>query len=306
MNNIDFDSLFPEKAKILMVDDTPANLDILRETLGPEGYNIYAAPRGDIAIRIAEQAIPDLILLDVMMPGMDGYETCTKLKESDVTEDIPVIFISAKNDAVDVVKGFEAGGVDYIFKPFKQAEVIARVKTHIRLRQAILKLAAMANNDPLTGLNNRRYLFDQLEKEIARSQRNDSPFAVVMADIDFFKQVNDNYGHDFGDLVLVEFSQLIIEEKRLQDIATRWGGEEFLLILPDTELDGAVQFAEKIRGKLEEKVFEREGKNVEVTASFGVALFEKEGDFEQTVRNADQNLYKAKDSGRNQVQPLIP
>jgi CheY-like chemotaxis protein len=121
MKNIDFDALFPEKAKVLMVDDTPANLDILRETLGPEGYNIYAAPRGDIAIRIAEQAIPDLILLDVMMPGMDGYETCEKLKESDVTQDIPVIFISAKNDAHDVVKGFEVGGVDYIFKPFKQA-----------------------------------------------------------------------------------------------------------------------------------------------------------------------------------------
>ncbi len=305
MNAIDFDALFPEKAKVLMVDDTPANLDILRETLGPEGYNIYAAPRGEIAIRIAEQAIPDLILLDVMMPGMDGYETCAKLKDSDLTRDIPVIFISAKNDAHDVVKGFEVGGIDYIFKPFKQAEVVARVKTHIRLRQAILKLAAMANNDPLTGLYNRRYLFDQLEKEIARSQRNNSPFTVVMADIDFFKKVNDNYGHDFGDLVLVEFSQLIMKEKRLQDIATRWGGEEFLLILPDTELEGAVQFAEKIRGKLEEKVFESGGKKVDVTASFGAALYEKEGGFEQTLREADQNLYKAKESGRNQVQPII-
>jgi diguanylate cyclase (GGDEF)-like protein len=117
--------------------------------------------------------------------------------------------------------------------------------------------------------------------------------------------VNDNHGHDFGDLVLVEFSQLIIEEKRLQDIATRWGGEEFLLILRDTELDGAIQLTEKVRGKLERKVFERKGKKVAVTASFGVALFEKESDFEQTVREADQNLYKAKDSGRNQVQPLI-
>jgi diguanylate cyclase (GGDEF)-like protein len=302
--------------KILIVDDTPENIDVLRQTLAPEGYKISVAPSGEKALQVAPRFVPDLILLDIMMPGINGLETCARIKNNPLLKDIPVIFISAKSEIEDIVEGFNYGGVDYISKPFRQEEVFARVKTHLKLKNlakekeqlieelntANEKLKDLASKDPLTGLLNRRSMDGYMEDEKARFMRNTKEFSFIIMDIDHFKKINDSLGHEAGDYVLVQIAKFLNKSIRRQDKLCRWGGEEFLLLLPETNLQGATELAEKLRHGLGLENFVYEKKKIPITMSFGVSVFDnKNRDLKVCIKNADDCLYQAKKDGRDRV-----
>ncbi|MBC8283556.1 MAG: diguanylate cyclase [Nitrospinae bacterium] len=295
--------------EVLIVDDTPANIDILARFLKQHGLNISIAPNGEIALKIIEKNKPDLILLDVMMPGIDGYQLCEKLKSNDQTKTIPIIFITAKSEVEDLVKGFDVGGVDYIVKPFQKKEVVARVKnqlTTVKLihekNKLIEELDSISRIDPLTGISNRRDMMEILENEQFRYERYGKVFCLLMFDIDFFKKVNDQYGHDMGDFVLKKVAQVLKGKCRKVDFLARWGGEEFLIVLPETNLLGGEKAAESMRKAIESEKFNFNDHEISVTMSIGVACqSEKEMNLEELLKVADERLYTAKERGRNQV-----
>lgn len=299
---------------VLVVDDHPGNIRIIAEMLKTK-YNILAANNGQRAIRIAEEHTPDIILMDVMMPELDGFTACEMLKKNPKTKEIPVVFITAKNEIDDIVRGFTVGGCDYITKPFYPEELFARVSTHIELQHSrkLLKtyiadleqkndeLDRMSTTDYLTGLSNRRYMMERLKEEEARSSRGGIPMAILMCDIDRFKRVNDTYGHEFGDLVIREVTGIICDNTREYDVLSRWGGEEFLLLLPETNLDGAVSVAEKIRKAVERKTITSGKSEYNVTLTIGAALYDHSVSISDNINNADEALYEGKDAGRNKT-----
>jgi len=299
---LDIGKLFPaESMTIMIVDDTKDNINILRQFLAKFGFKTTVALNGEMALDLIPKLKPDLILLDIMMPGIDGYEVCIRLKKDAELKNIPVIFITARGDTKDVVEGFEAGAVDFIMKPFRLEEVYARVKTHLTLSAALKKLALDNETDPLTGLFNRRAFLERLENEAMRFKRNQKPFSILFGDIDLFKNINDTYGHSAGDAVLVNISNILNTEKREIDQVARWGGEEFLVLLPETNLKGAVLSGNKMRKSISAKPIIHEGKEIHATMSFGVNEYNGEASIEKTIDLADQRLYLAKNSGRNKV-----
>ena len=296
------DKLFPpESMKVMIVDDTQPNVLVLQRALTSIGYNISVAFDGEKALELIPKSKPDLILLDVMMQGINGFEVCKILKKDPELSDIPVIFITAMGMPKDVLSGFEAGAVDYITKPFNLKEVCVRVKTHLTLSAAIKKLIQDSETDSLTGLFNRRTFMKKIENEAMRFKRSQKPFSLLFADIDFFKKINDTYGHAAGDDVLVSIGNLLNAEKREVDQVGRWGGEEFLLLLPETSLEGAVQHGNKIRKSIAAKPIVYEGQEINLTMSFGVSEYSGNNNIEKTIDQADQRLYLAKNSGRNKV-----
>ena len=299
---LDVEKLFPaESMTIMIVDYTKDNIDILKKFLTKFGFKITVALNGELALDLIPKLKPYLILLDVMMPGIDGYEVCIRLKKDKDLKNIPVIFITAKGDTEDILEGFGVGAVDYIMKPFRLEEVYARVKTHLTLSAALKKLALDNETDPLTGLFNRRAFLERLENEAIRFKRNQKPFSILFGDIDLFKKINDTYGHLAGDAILVSISHILNTEKREIDQVARWGGEEFLILLPETNLKGAVQLGNKIRKSISAKPITHEGQEINVTMSFGVSEYNSETHIEKTIDLADQRLYLAKNSGRNKV-----
>ena len=314
--------------KILIVDDVPANIKILRELLVGD-FELFLATNGEMAVEVAESKLPDLILMDVMMPVMDGITACGILRTKPETAAIPVIFITAKNEVEDMVKGFEVGGVDYVTKPFHPAELNARVRTHLELKasreqllksgrqleyanrqledrndqlnNAIEQLNIAVMTDPLTGLHNRRYMTQAIEQEKLRFKRTQRPFTLVISDIDHFKGVNDNYGHECGDEVLKQVSRTLRGLLRDQDHIARWGGEEFLMMLPETNLKGASAVADRIRLAVAETDTRCSDHEVKVTMTFGVAEFRNIVSVDEIIRNADSALYDGKEAGRNRV-----
>jgi diguanylate cyclase (GGDEF)-like protein len=307
--------------KILIVDDLPTNIKVLGELLRGK-YELLVATNGLKAIAIAKEKMPDLILMDVMMPEMDGFSAAEVIKKDELTSDIPIIFITAKGETSDIVKGFEAGGQDYITKPPNPEELFARVNTHLELKQSKqaikdyaaelkkanselqelnAKLEFMAWHDQLTGLPNRRHMRNRIKDEQARSARNNKLFALVMGDIDNFKHVNDTYGHEAGDNVLKHISQIIMSSLRNQDSMSRWGGEEFLILLPETDVKGAVTASEKIRLKVEEEPLEYNGENIHVTITLGVAEYDESRGIEGAIKLADDALYRGKKGTKNCV-----
>lgn len=287
-----------EKAVILIVDDVPTNVQGLALLLKDE-YVIKVATGGARALELASTPpMPDLILLDVQMPDIDGYSVLKLLKENSDTHNIPIIFVTGKDLAEDEEYGLELGAVDYIVKPIRPMVVKARVKTHITLKQQHDLLSAMATNDHLTGLYNRHYLSDSLSKKIAKAIRHTLPLSVLMIDIDHFKNINDTFGHLTGDLILKEVSGLLKQSARKEDIAARFGGEEFVIILDTCTASDALMKAETLRKAIEDL----NPNGVRVTASFGVAQLEQDtAGHENLLKNADTALYVAKNEGRNRV-----
>lgn len=300
---------------ILIVDDTPANVDILKVILSREGYNVSMAPNGEVALKVIPRSMPDLILMDVMMPGLNGFEVCEKLKADEATKDIPVIFFTAKSETDDIVKAFDVGGVDYITKPYQYREVLSRIKTHLenqtllkcnvllveQLQKANAELDKSSRTDSLTGLSNRRDVNEKIAQELIRFARNEKDFSLILGDIDHFKKINDTYGHEAGDYVLTKISTLMVDAVRRQDLVSRWGGEEFLIVLPETELAGGTKVAENIRQKIESEKFIYNEQVINVTMSFGVCGSAPELSMDKLVKKADDNLYQAKETGRNKV-----
>lgn len=301
---------------VLIVDDNPQNLKVLGNVLKQNtDYNLAFALNGEEALDYIEKHSPDMILLDVMMPGLDGFEVCKKLNQEEGTEDIPVIFITAKSEPEDIIKGFKVGGVDYVTKPFNEAELLMRIATHMELKrsrdmlelknkeltEAYDKIEHLALTDTLTGIPNRRNLTNLMGKEASRSRRNGTTFSLIMCDIDFFKKVNDTYGHDTGDYVLCEVASIIQESVRQQDVVGRWGGEEFLIMLPETKMEDATSVAEKLRKAIESKEMAFHDYSFKVTMTFGVSVFETDLGIEKSIKKADDALYEGKQSGRNKV-----
>ena len=291
------------KQTVLIVDDLRTNALALAKILKPE-WAVQTAFDGPTALRMAEEEPePDIILLDIKMPGMDGHEVCKRLKQSPETRDIPVMFVTALDDQKDEAYGLGLGAVDYIVKPVNAPIVKARIRNHIALRQALSKLEQLAIRDELTGLYNRRKLDESFAVEVSRAERYGRPLSVIMLDIDHFKAVNDTHGHPVGDAVLVETAERLRAALRTSDIPSRWGGEEFLIICPETPLETAVQLAERLRHDYESCDFPAAGR---LTASFGVAAHQKGQGVDDILLSADEALYRAKNGGRNRVERETP
>lgn len=294
------------KPKVLITDDSVENIRILMETLKSD-YNIVPARNGETAIAKALSAKPDLILLDIIMPEMDGYEVCRRLKADEQTQNIPVIFITAKTDVMDETKAFSIGAVDYITKPFIPIVVKARVKSQIDLKQKNDLLEHLVAVDGLTGLNNRRKFDEVYPLEWFRAKRNHSSLSLIMIDIDQFKEFNDCYGHAGGDdclrLVAAELQHNV---SRAGDFLARYGGEEFVVLLSDTDHQGVKSVAANLKEKIEALKIPhcRSAVSDYVTISLGVATTKpsaKNHTALSFLKIADKRLYKAKSGGRNQL-----
>jgi len=298
--------IYKKQPLLLIVDDTVENLQVLGSVLKSENYKIAIATNGHQAITIANDIKPDLILMDIMMPGMDGYETCKKLKSIPETMEIPLIFLTAKVDNEDIIKGFKVGAVDYITKPFNSYELKARARTHIELKisRDLLKkknevLEKLSITDGLTGLFNHRFIIDTLARLIDENDRYKQPLSIAMFDIDNFKKVNDKYGHLFGDEVLARVASFIESTLRKTDMVGRFGGEEFLVLFVLTDLKGAAESAKRIVEGVEQ--IKWDSRDLKVTISGGVC--EKAGeDISALIKKADGLLYAAKEKGKNRVE----
>lgn len=300
--------VFPlKKPTILIVDDMPINVQILARTL-KSFYNIKVATSGKKALDIAaSDNPPDLILLDIMMPEMDGYDVIRKLKQNSQTRNIPVIFITIKDEDEDEFRGLELGAVDYITKPFYLPVVMARIKTQIELKNKTELLERLVSIDGLTHIPNRRHYDDIIVKEWKRAQRNSTPLSVIMIDIDCFKNYNDTYGHAAGDECIRSVARTLEESMvRPGDTIARYGGEEFVAVLPETDAQGAKVLAERMRHNVESIQIDHCDSIVadHVTISSGIATMipTHHHSYIDLLNAADRQLYKAKEKGRNQTE----
>jgi diguanylate cyclase (GGDEF)-like protein len=293
------------KFSILIVDDESANLAVLNTILHTE-YAISTAKSGEAALKHTADKKPDLILLDIMMPGMDGFEVLKRLKEEPDTRKIPVIFITGLENEDDETKGFAMGAVDYIKKPFKQELVKARIRTHIEIVGQMQISERLGLTDPLTGIPNRRNFDERIAMEWRRAIREQKPISFLMMDIDKFKTYNDTYGHPQGDALLKGAAKLFTEKvKRPADLVARLGGEEFGILLPNTALKAALVIAENIRAGIEAlRIPTADGSmKTKTTISIGAASMipVKDDKAENFISQADKNLYTAKEGGRNRI-----
>jgi diguanylate cyclase (GGDEF)-like protein len=295
----------PLNGRILIVDDDVANIEVISEVLGA-GCEVFFATGGVQAMEIAKATAPDLVLLDVMMPGMDGYELCGRLRKDPTTAHIPVIFITGLGDLDAEVRALELGAVDYVTKPISPPVVRLRVRNQIELKRARQQLEKLADSDGLTGLANRRHFDVILDREVRRLARSGAPLSLIMMDVDYFKKYNDCYGHVAGDDCLRQVAEAVeANTHRAADIVARYGGEEFAVLLPETGHRGAVQLAERIREAILRARIPHDGSPVSdrVTSSFGVAsvLCAPLYSPQDLVALADEHLYRAKSNGRNRV-----
>jgi two-component system, cell cycle response regulator len=289
---------------ILIVDDHPDNVDLLKDRLEARGYSTLTASDGEEALTLVEgQPTPDLILLDIMLPKMDGLEVARLVKGNKELPFIPIIMQTALDSTQDKVDGLDAGADDYITKPINFAELEARVRSLLRIKALQDQVERLSRTDALTEVDNRRYLEQRLEETFEHSKRLAEPFACVMCDLDKFKSVNDTHGHQAGDEVLRQLAMLLKKEAREIDRVGRYGGEEFMLILPGASAEAAVTFAERVRKSVEEHTFAFDGGSVHRTISCGVAGWPhpRISEVDALVRAADDALYVAKETGRNVV-----
>jgi diguanylate cyclase (GGDEF)-like protein len=297
--------------RILVVDDEPNIVRFLKYMLTREGHVVRGAADGDRALTLADEFRPDLILLDVQMPFPNGFEVVKVLKSRRETRNIPVILVTARHrDIGSKVKGLSAGADDYITKPFSHSELLARVRAQLRIRELNVKLedanrrlAEQAVRDSLTGLYNHGYLVQTLEQEFYRSVRYEYALSCTLFDMDRFKAINDTHGHLNGDAVLKSLGALLLENVRKSDTVGRYGGDEFLLIMPHVACAEAVQASERIRFLVEKHAFDGLPSDWKVTLSGGVASRLAPGitDGRTLLKTADEVLYRAKSLGRNMI-----
>ncbi len=297
------------RGTVLIVDDESTNIEVLAAVLEPD-YDILFATSGPESLEVAVSSRPDLILLDVMMPGMDGFEVCQHLKEGRDTADIPVIFITACGDVAAESRGLKAGALDYITKPINPLVVQVRVRNQIQLKFAHNELIRLAITDGLTGLPNRRHFDSSLHLEYRRLCRSERPLSLVLFDIDHFKLFNDSYGHVAGDDCLRRVGAVVRKAlSRAADTSARYGGEEFACILPETDHDGAFAIAERLRTSISDLGIPHTRSPVadHVTASFGVVTAHcVDGRSPlHLVAQVDEQLYAAKSGGRNRISATV-
>jgi len=294
----------PPKLSILIVDDERSNVDVLFSLL-KDKYKLYIAKSGEGALKIARDNLPNLILLDVIMPEMDGFEVLAELKKSEQTNKIPVIFITGQDSKEAEINGLTSGAVDYITKPFHKMIVEARVNTHMKIVEQMRIIERMSIMDELTELPNRRYFNDQLAREWGRAIRETLSISLLIIDVDKFKVYNDTFGHPQGDKLLHTVAGVFKEAlKRPADFVARWGGEEFIMLLPGSDLEGALNVAERVRASVASTIIPcSDGTSTSATVSIGVnserpIIHLPAAGF---VSRADKALYEAKESGRNRI-----
>lgn len=293
------------KPKLLLVDDQPTNIQILYKVFAGD-YQVFMATSGEQALTIAREQQPDLILLDVVMEGMDGHETCRQLKLDARCTDIPVIFVTSHNEASDETLGLSVGAVDFISKPIHPDVVKARVKTHLKLKLQSDLLRKLVFIDGLTGVFNRRYFDHRLSSEWLRAQRNHTALGLLLIDVDFFKRYNDLYGHQAGDDCLRKVAKALRQGvRRPADVVVRYGGEEFACLLPETDAEGALLVARQLESAVRTLGLPH-GHAAEggvVTVSIGVAVKTPaaHSTYDELLAEADKQLYRAKAAGRAQA-----
>jgi len=293
------------RRRVLVVDDQPVNIRLIHQVLSKE-YEVLVATNGEQAIDLCQRSRPDLVLLDVVMPGMDGLEVCRRLKQHPELHTISVIFVTAGTLAGEENACWEAGGADFVNKPVNPLTLRNRVHAHLQFRFHVETLHAMAFADGLTGIANRRYLNEQLEAEWLRCRRSGLPLGLLMVDVDFFKRFNDRYGHQAGDDCLMRVAAALeAGMSRPADLAARYGGEEFVCVLPETNSAGALLIAKRLEAAVRALGIEHRDSSVEsvVTISIGVAAMqpEREGVSEILFQRADAALYRAKQTGRGRA-----
>jgi diguanylate cyclase (GGDEF)-like protein len=297
----------PEDRRILVIDDDPDSLSIIGEALRWEGYQVHTAISGTEGLVQIQQWSPDLILLDVNMPEMNGVETLKDLRQR--PDYVSVMFISGNTSTTHVISGLDAGADDYIPKPFEPLELLARVRTQLRikdlndqLRVANDQLKELVDTDDLTGLFNMRSVYQRVEAELLRAKRFNRQVCVVMMDMDYFKTVNDGHDHLFGSFVLSEVGRIIQKCIRNIDMGARYGGDEFLMLLTETNAEGARKFCERLRNMIGNHTFVSGKDSIKLTCSVGFAITspgDGQTDARGLVRSADHALYEAKRAGRN-------
>ena len=292
------------KNSILIIDDEKSNLLYLNHILGSE-YTVYTAGNAQTGISMALKHHPDLILLDILMPDMDGYQTLAILKKAEETSNIPVIFITGLDSREDEELGLVSGAEDYITKPFSATIVNIRIRNQIKIINQMRAIERLSTIDQLTEIPNKRSFNNQLSMEWRRAIRNRTPISVMMIDVDKFKNYNDKYGHLQGDVALQAVAHALTQTlKRPADFAARWGGEEFAVLLPATDIDGALVIAELIRESVENlSIPYSENKSSYVTISVGVnsQVPSHNDSMDDFIYNSDMALYTAKKTGRNRV-----
>jgi two-component system cell cycle response regulator len=295
---------------VLAIDDSADVHRLLDVRLRPEGLVLHHALGAEEGLAKARELRPDLILLDVDLPLVTGFEVCQKLKDDPTTSAIPIIFLTGAADIYTKVQAFDLGAVDYVLKPFEPAELRARVRAALRTKRFHDLLSARSHVDGLTGVWNRSYFNQRFGEEISASQRYGRTVSLVMVDLDHFKTLNDTYGHPFGDQVLQAVGDVLHTYLRTTDAPCRFGGEEFALILTETDEGGALITADRVRQHVADLPFRPKDKHVQVTASLGVAcstLFEKKTlTAARLLSAADQALYRSKHEGRNRVSAAGP
>ncbi|HSI95975.1 MAG: diguanylate cyclase [Methylophilaceae bacterium] len=320
---VSMESQVHASADILVVDNDPAMVELLKTILGSAGHKVHTAADGREALRMVLEHQPQIMITDWMMPGVDGLQLLRTLRETEIGRYLYVMVLTAQNDKEKMVEAFNAGADDFLVKPLDRTELLARLKAGQRivtvqrevinecdlLRRNALQLTIAnqraeeaALTDSLTGLYNRRYAMDRLAREWVASERNHRPLSILLLDIDHFKTVNDNHGHNIGDIALKRLAEMLGEYSRRPDIACRIGGEEFFILVPETALPGALRQAERLREAFESKSINVEGIDLRLTISLGVA--QKCAGMatpEELLKVADEALYQAKREGRNRV-----
>lgn len=292
------------KEKIFVIDDNRLNVRLLTDILEDENFIVYSADNGLPVLDMARKLHPDVILLDIMMPNIDGFEVCKLLKNDPEVKDIPIIMVTAKTEGTDIKQALEFGAFDYIKKPVDEIEVIARVQSALRYKKNHDELKELAMKDSLTCLYNHALLLELLEKELTKQQINNSNISFVMIDVDYFKNLNDEYGHLAGDKVLKEISSILKSSVRKGDIVGRYGGEEFSIVLSGLNKRDAFLLCERIRENIENFIFNIGSKTIKITISIGIYFKDSKEQIsaEQIIQKADEELYNAKNNGRNRIE----
>ncbi len=287
--------MLQSKKTILIVDDTESNIDMLLAIL--KEYDTVVATSGEDALMILKEEVIDLVLLDIVMPGIDGFEVCRRMKKNSEWQKIPVVFITAKSDEDTIEEAYAIGGIDYVTKPFKPRELRARVKTHLEFQSMVQHLDFIASYDMLTGILNRRKFFT-LSQELFDTHEN---VCAVMIDIDRFKHINDSFGHHSGDITLKSISQSIAQNLPNKAIFGRLGGEEFAILITNIEEATVMKLIEKVRKAVEEsEIILNDTTHVHCTISSGVAMKESmTKTLDMLLQKADNAMYEAKEKGRN-------
>jgi diguanylate cyclase (GGDEF)-like protein len=291
------------RPRILVVDDDPDLREMMRLVLEP-GYEVLCAEDGEASLEVARAEQPDLIVMDQFMPRLDGLGALERLRADPATEDIPVILVSARADEAVRVRGLDLGAVDFLAKPFSEQELRARLDRTLRLVRSQSDLRELAQTDPLTGLANLRAFRTRLAEEVKRARRYRDPLTCVMADMDHLKAINDQLGHAAGDLAISAVARVVSDELRETDFGARYGGDEFVLLLPHTAREEGRVFAERLCTRLHAAPLQMSGRRIQIDVSFGVAELAdaNHGDAgEELLRSADAALYEAKHAGRGRV-----